>query len=268
MAGSMPSEQIDLLVAGYVLGDLDAEESEEFQRLLAADPAIAQEVARLQNALELSFALSDITPPDHLRDAILNASQATADPSPTLQREGAISSERNSVGNVRSLANRIAGRQVLELVAAGLIIALGVNNYQLRQSQQSQQMLQTPVQPQNRLTYALRSTTPDLPASATVAVDSERLKATLTAKSLPPLPPGKVYALWTVLKPGAPFTADPKNAILMNVFQVDAEGNASQSLAVPDVYRSREWIAAVAVTVEDAAAPQKHQSEPILVATS
>ncbi|MBW4539961.1 MAG: anti-sigma factor [Myxacorys chilensis ATA2-1-KO14] len=252
MAGSLPSEEIELLVAGYVLGDLDAEEAEEFQRLLATDPAIAQAVAQMQDGLELSFAPSEVAPPAHLRDTILNANRAS---------HASRVSAAPSLFSTRQFPIRL--RQILELLAAGLIIALAINNYQLRQSQQASQSL---VPSQNRLTYALRSTTPDLSAVATVAVDSDSLEGTLTAKNLPPLPPGKVYALWTVLKPGAPFTTDPQNAILTNVFQVDAQGNAAQALTVCDVHRSREWVAAVAVTVEDAAAPQKHQNKPILVA--
>lgn len=63
MARSMPSEQLQLLIAGYVLGDLSSEEVEEFEQLLANDSAIADEVARMQKALEISYAPPEVAPP-------------------------------------------------------------------------------------------------------------------------------------------------------------------------------------------------------------
>ena len=57
MARSIPSElseHLQLLIAGYVLGDLDLNEATEFEQILTADPAIAAEVAQMQQALELS----------------------------------------------------------------------------------------------------------------------------------------------------------------------------------------------------------------------
>ncbi len=82
---------------------------------------------------------------------------------------------------------------------------------------------------------------------------------------MPALPPDKVYVLWTVLKKGAPFTTDKKNAILTEVFGVDAKGNVSKQITVPEAYRTKDLIAAIAVTMEDATAPQKHAGAPILI---
>ncbi|WP_421656795.1 anti-sigma factor [Leptothermofonsia sp. ETS-13] len=79
------------------------------------------------------------------------------------------------------------------------------------------------------LTYALAATKTESNASAVVVVNPNNLEATLEVKNLPPLPPGKVYALWTVLEPNAPFTKDEKKAILTEVFQVDDRGNFSQT---------------------------------------
>ena len=48
MTESTPSEHIQELLAGYVLGDLSPEEAEELKQLLDRDPTIADEVNQLQ----------------------------------------------------------------------------------------------------------------------------------------------------------------------------------------------------------------------------
>ncbi|MGG6265969.1 anti-sigma factor [Leptolyngbya sp. AN03gr2] len=240
MPPSMSSEHLELLIAGYVLGDLDPAESAEFERLLAQNPAIAQEVEEMQQALEVTYDPPEVTPPAYLRSAILNASVAPR--------------------RVRTRRS-IPWNGILNVIAAGLILTLGMNNYSLHRS-----LLQ--YQAENRelkdIVFALQGTERAKTASAKFEVDPNRLEATLTVQNLPPLPPGKVYALWTVLKPEAPFTVDSQNAILTVAFTVDAQGNATQSIPVPKVYRTGELVTRVAVTAEDAAAPQRHEGKAVL----
>lgn len=237
MPPSMSSEHLQLLIAGYVLGDLDPAEAAEFERLLEQNPAIAEEVEQMQQALGLAYDPPEVAPPARLRSAVLNAT-------PT-------------VGTRRSMR----WSQMLNVAAAGIILVLGINNYSLRQS-----LLQSQAETQrlNELVYALRGTERAKAASAQFEVNPNTLEATLTVQNLPPLPPGKVYALWTVLKPEAPFTMDNQNSILTVAFTVDAQGNATQSMPVPKVYRNGELVTRVAVTAEDAAAPQRHQGKAVL----
>ncbi len=248
MAMSMPSEELQLLMAGYVLGDLSPDEAAEFERLLGQDPAIAAEVAQLQKALETSYAPPELMPPPHLRAAIL----AKAD-------------EVQSGPTISRTRRFLSWRTGLELAAAGLIGALGVNNYRL---QQALQISQAETQQYAALTYVLDATRSESQASATVVVNPNTLEATITVKNLPPLPPGRVYALWTVVKPDAPFTTDRHQAILTEVFQVDAQGEFSQTIAVPKAYRAQEQVAKVAVTIENSDAPQQHTGTPILITGS
>lgn len=251
MARSIPSEQLQLLIAGYVLGDLSPDEVKEFEQILADDSAIADEVARMQKALEISYAPSEVTPPTHLRSAILTANAHLANPK---------SSPRPHL-NLRSRRSFL-WRRTIEVAAVVLIVGLGISNYRLRQSLQA---VQTEIRQSHTLIYSLRAKEANANASATVAVNPNNLEAVLTVKNLPLLPPGKVYVLWTVLEQGVPFTTDNKNAVLTEVFQVDADGNASQAIVVPKVYRSKDLVSAVAVTVEDAASPQRHEGKPILI---
>jgi anti-sigma-K factor RskA len=245
---SMASEELQLLIAGYVLGDLSPEEAAEFERLLAQNPAMAEELAQMQKALETAYTPPEVTPPAHLRLAILSNIRAV----------------NPEIGVPVTTRTRITipWRSVMEVAAAALIAALALNNYRL---QQALQMAQTETKPYTPLIYTLDSTKADSKASATVVVNPNNLEATIAVKNLPPLPPGRVYALWTVLKQDAPFTTDEKEAILTETFQVDERGNFSQTIAVPKAYRSKELVTKVAVTVEDANAPQRHAGAPIII---
>jgi anti-sigma-K factor RskA len=261
MARSMPSEpseHVQLMLAGYVLGDLDPDEATEFEQLLARDPAIAQEVAQMQQALELSYAPAELPPPAHLRSAIMAAQ--VAEMPPTRSSRPATKSNRVS----------FPWTSAMGAAAAVLIVVLGVNNYQLRQALQTAQTSPSDSPTldsltSDLLTYVLERTEAVEDASATVVVNPETLEADLAIQNLPPLPPEKVYVLWTVLEQGAPFTTDDKAAILTEVLDVDAQGNVSQTIAVPSVYRSQELVSRVAITVEDAAAPQRHEGAPVMI---
>jgi hypothetical protein len=72
--------------------------------------------------------------------------------------------------------------------------------------------------------------------------------------------------MWTVLEPNAPFTTDDKDAILTEVFRVDEQGNFTETVPVPVVYRVEGVVTNVAVTIEDAAAPQLHVGAPVVIA--
>lgn len=250
MARSMPSEHIELLIAGYVLGDLDRDEAAEFERLLGENPAIAQEVVRMQEALELTYTPPVVEPPAHLRSAIMNANVHEATP------------RRSSDFGVRASRSPFPWGMTAGVAAAVLIVALGVNNYRLWQALE---VARTETQQLDILTYSLQGTKAANPASATLVVNPNNLEARLKVKDLPPLPFGKTYVLWTVLRQGAPFTTDDKAAILTEVFNVDAQGNVSRTITVPEVYRSKELVAKIAVTMEDAASPQNHKESPILI---
>ena len=79
------------------------------------------------------------------------------------------------------------------------------------------------------------------------------------------MPADRVYALWTVTAADAPATKDDKNAILTAVFTVDEAGDQIEKIVLPGVFRDRSEVQAIAITVEDASAPQAHESSPILI---
>lgn len=70
-------QDIQELAAGYVLGDLDSAEAEEFRALLAELPELAAEVAALQEALAMMpYGLDEAEPEEDLRSQILVAAQS------------------------------------------------------------------------------------------------------------------------------------------------------------------------------------------------
>ncbi|MBD1913422.1 MULTISPECIES: anti-sigma factor [unclassified Leptolyngbya] len=248
MKEPLSAEALQELIAGYVLYDLTPEESELLEGLMANNPAIATEVARMQQALEVSYEVAELAPPAHLQEAILAASTA---PEPSVV----------TLSKPVPLMRPARRFPAWGAVAAATIVALGISNGVLWRSLQTtrQQLDQA-----EAVILALQPTDSQVSGNVTVAVNPENLAATLTAENLPPLPSGKVYVLWTVLEPDAPFTTDAKNAILTQTFTVDARGQSSEQLVMPAAYRSTE-LAAIAITVEDASAPQRHQSKPILI---
>lgn len=248
MIRSMSSEPSQLLIAGYILGNLDAQEAAEFEQLLRDDPAIVSELTEMQNTLEFAYNSAEVLPPSHLRTLVLKNND-------------------QPIGSVLNFFTRsFRWNRAIGMAAAAVIVVLSINNYRLWSTLQAiQQTPQSGSQLDSKtLTYRLLGTNSSVGA-ATMVVNSNTLKANLTAQNLPPLLSGKTYVLWTVIKADAPFTKDEKAAILTKVFKVDDQGNASQTIIVPEVYRSQDLVVKVAVTVEDAAKPQNHTGTPVLI---
>lgn len=240
------SEDQKLLMAGYVLGDLNQEEGQLLEQLLAANPHLQTDLAALQQSLEVTYG-SEISPPVRLKSAVLSAVH------PVPER----------AGNRRFMLQWAVGG--LGMAAALLAAALGLQNYTLRQALQARQSAPIAQSETEPLTFELKAEQNSQSGEVTLIVYPDESSAELRAQGLPPLPEGEVYALWTVVRDDAPVTTDRKNAILTAVFTVDEAGRQSQQITVPGVYRDRSLLKAVAVTIEGAAAPQKHQSDPILI---
>ncbi|NJO11461.1 MAG: hypothetical protein HC873_19495, partial [Leptolyngbyaceae cyanobacterium SL_1_1] len=130
MTGLVPPEYQQLLIAGYVLGDLGPEEAAAFEQLLAADPSLIREVEQMQQALEMAYA-AETPPPAHLKASILSAYELA---------QTAVAAPRRST-RVVALSGWIKG---LGAIAAALIIGLVIDNYTLRRSLQAVRDVSTP----------------------------------------------------------------------------------------------------------------------------
>ncbi len=276
MTGSLSPEQRQLLMAGYVLYDLSAEEAARLEALLTEHPELRDELAQLQTTWEAACEMVPQAPPIHLRDAILQAATLGQQPlaavaSPDLSSDSppsaalTVADSPQAVQHGRSsvvVGPRYWWWKGLGAAAALLIVGLSVSNLMLWRALQAVR----PTTPAGEtLTVTLGDPTAT-PAAAEVQINPQTLEGSLTVENLPPLEPGQVYVLWTVVDPNAPITVDDKNAILTTVFTVDEQGRQSQAIDLPSVYRGDpSLIRAVAITQESADAPQAHRSAPILI---
>lgn len=245
MSEVVTSEEKQLLMAGYVLGDLSQKESQLLAQLLAENPHLQTDLAVLQQSLEMTYG-SEISPPARLKSAVMVAVNTVP------KRED----DRHFTKWVTS---------GLGIAAALLVAALGLQNYSLRQALQTRQLEPTAQSDTEPLTFALKAEQGSQSGEVALTVRPDESLAELRAQGLPPLAEGKVYVLWTVVRDDVPVTTDRKNAILTAVFTVDEAGRQSEQITVPGVYGDRSLLKAVAVTIEDAAAPQAHQADPILI---
>lgn len=277
------SEQ-QMLLAGYILGDLSSEEALSFDRLIKADRQFVEaELVQLQQSVETIYG-EEIAPPDYLKNRTLLAvtpanAQANAQTGSVFSnRLSSRKTEREIAAVSRRLSfPRWTALGGLGLATAGLIVAMGFQNYGLRRSLQALQSAPTEQPVTETLTFALApvegapkgtqagETTGKIAGEIKIVVDPIKLTGFVETKNLPPLKADKVYALWAVVAEDAPVTKDSQNAILTAVLPVTVAGSETQQIAIPSVFRDRALVKAVAITVEDAAAPQRHQASPLFI---
>ncbi|HLO49215.1 MAG TPA: anti-sigma factor [Kamptonema sp.] len=202
MTEPLVPERLEELMAGYVLGNLNPEEAEELTRLLTENPALATEVDRLQEVLEvMPYALPEIAPPSHLYSAIMEAATTTnvAVKNPT------ISENPNSLPQKKLKLLPIRWSLIVGSVAALLALAVGLDNYRLRQQitkLEAQVVRQKDViamlqQPNTHL-VSLKGMAQASAASGSIVITPGEPKAVLILKNLPVLPSGQFYQLWSV----------------------------------------------------------------------
>lgn len=118
-------EQLEHLLAGYVLGDLTPEEAARVYQLIESDPDLAAEVHHLQSTLALlPLSLPSAKPPEKLRSRIL---QAARDPN------SAEISKSKSKFNTWIKTHKWKLAIVWGSLAAVLLAGLGIETYRLHQ---------------------------------------------------------------------------------------------------------------------------------------
>lgn len=244
------SERIQMLVAGYVLGELSSDEAAELTRLMTEHPSLIEDIAELQDVSEFMQDITEVAPPPTLRSKVLRSDVRPAKP----QKKPDSTSP-----------HRLSWSRVGNAIAAVLVVALGVNNYRLWQTLTAERAKSAQVNPGDAqpLTYAL--TSPANPGTASIVVDPATLEAQLTAQNLIPLPSDKVYAVWTLPQPDVPVTTNANGAILADVFRVSAQGDAVTTLSIPAVHRRPGAVAKMAISIEEATSPQQNTGSVVLL---
>ncbi len=247
MSEPLFSESIDPLAAGYVLGDLDREETERFEQRLATDPELAQEVSRLRVVLEeVLYGLNEVKPPQQLRASILqSANSSTRFPvAPSV-------TTRQSTSRRRLLPwNKIMGS-----IAALFMLALGINNYQLRQELIHTQEVSALLQQSETRLFSLKGLQTAKQAQGSFVLNLDQQKGVLAVQNLPTPPAGKVYRLWAVVD---------KDKIPCGQFSVNHQGAVLEKFSMPaDFYEA--GITAFLVTLEPSEATRQPVGPTVMV---
>lgn len=254
------------LAAAYALGALDAEETARFERALADDPSLADEVAAYTEVAGLmGSAATGATPPAQLRARVV-ASAGTA-------ASGTATDTGTDAGTVRSLAD--ARRRAPEAptaparpglvwwgALAAAVALLAATSLQLRRTATDLEAARTALAERGRradsLAQRLAAREATLNAILEPAVqlvkltpggvdggviqlfvDRDRGRVLLHAFRLPPVPAGSRYQLWFV-RPGAA----PVPSV---TFQTEATGHGMvEQIALPP----GEFPAVAAITIE------------------
>ena len=163
------------LAVDYVLGELSHEDAATFERRLAGDPELAEEVRRLRATLGLLPFAMVTEPPPHLRARVLAAGRASA-PART------------------SAPRRVVWSRFAAAAAAVLALAFGFDAYRVRRDLALERELTATLREPNVVrSFALAGTGG---AYGTVALDLDAKRGAVVVKGLRALPPGERYRLW------------------------------------------------------------------------
>lgn len=178
----IPQSQIDALLAGHALGDLDSDEREQLAALLQQNPSLQQRLDEFRTTLELlPLALpATAPPPPRLRQRLLAGTTAPNRERPTVR-------------------DRQAGGWLVPTLLGAALLVLGLQLHQTRQqvAQLQEQLLPaaTTLQAVNRR-LPLRAMDPTNRAGGEVLVTGNPAHNMLVIDSLPPLSTHQTYRLW------------------------------------------------------------------------
>lgn len=225
MSDTQLPNDLEELLAGYVLDDLSPEEVQKVEQLLSDDPTLVLEVKRLQEAFDLlPYALNEVEPPPQLRQAILEQMSPTIAPKPI------------------PWAKIIAGTTAL------VALFLGLDNVRLRQElklAQNQRNVINVLQQAGTRVFSLVGTDKANQASGNIAIDPQTRKAVIIFQNLPTAPEGQIYRLWAIIDDKKIACAD---------FRASAEGKVLEEFSLPvDVCGSSR--STLAVTLEPLPSP-------------
>jgi anti-sigma-K factor RskA len=236
------SEPLDVsedVLVQYVLGELRRDEAQELERRLGDDSALAAEVWRLRQVLDLMPYASIAEPPPALRGRILDAATT---------RQARTAKPR--------APRRIVWSRFAAAAAAALAVAFGVDAYRTRQELALQREVTATLQEPNVLrSFAMAGTGTAAGAVGRVALDLDAKRGAVVLKGLPVLPSGEVYRLWAKV-------AD--KSVPCGQFTTSREGTVVAQFVVP-VESYTAPIANLFLTVEPSSLPEAPTGPTVMV---
>lgn len=217
------------LLAGYTLGNLAPEEVEAVQQLLREHPELSAEVDRLQEVLALiPYNVPEQEPPEHLKNSILAAAEADQGIPQLFEEPLASSSETRISQSAKTSPRRnlIRWFGVGSVMAAVALLALGVDNYRLRQAAQTNRAIIATLQQPGATLYTLEGTENAAQASGSIVVAPNQ-QVLVVAQNLPALPEGQSYRLWAL-------TASAKQPTYCGQFNTSTVGTVSTLWTAPE----------------------------------
>lgn len=242
MSNNYESYNLEEILAGYVLGNLEEQELTWLNEQLTMNPQLKQQINELETTLTLMpYSLPHNIPSSDLRSKICN------------QLTNSNQSKYSQVSKINRLAWIITG-----IAALGSLL-LGINNYSLRQQiasnhnqlqQQQQELISLLRQPNNRL-VSLQGLEKLPRASGSLFIATQEKKAVLALQNLAPLSGTKVYRLWAVSQEKttgcANFIPDKKGIV-----HLELSNNALKDAN------------SILITIEPEADTQQPQGSPIM----
>jgi anti-sigma factor RsiW len=226
----MSHSELEELAAGYVLGALEPDDEQAFQRHLEGCPTCQANVRELEAVVgELAYSAPPVDPPDTvwagIRRQIMPEARRGAVPGPAATAAGQGGSAPGGPGTTPGgTAGARRGLRLGPGLAAAaailLVVVLSLWNLNLRDQNAVQRdriaALERATQLANDPTAKLVALddNPAAPPGAQAAVIASTLedRGVLLIENLPPLQRGRVYELWGI--PAGGMTADAEKAVV------------------------------------------------------
>jgi anti-sigma-K factor RskA len=250
---SLSDDDIMDLLAAYALGALDQDEIAQVSALLVQRPELRATLAELRAAADqLPYALPEATPPDDLRQRVLD--RATG----------------RSTGAAPAAPARLAGRARAWVLSLGALAVMAVlaavigwtqfatTRSDLANAQEQVAELQGEIgQLQAQVAAAQKVVASMGGDGGSGAILQTRSGDTLLVAQLPPLQPGRVYQLWRIQGNNPPASA--------GTFTVSSQGYGQAALEGAQQPAAGET---VAVTNEPDGGSTGPTTQPLIVGTS
>ena len=246
------SDEFQELAAGYILDDLDEDQSDEIERSMQTDEALRQELQELQAVMGiLANDAPPMQPPAYLRDRILQAAALEMSTTPeVVTTPEVIETPRNP------------WRNIITILAILSTLVLAFDNFRLRQQfsfaqkQEIERVANLLQQPNSRLVALTGNQQVSQSAGTLLFTPGKWEEVVLSLKDLPPLPPGEIYRLWLKL--------NNDQTIYCGEFNTNEKGSVFIRLNPPQLPPKGIKATELFVTVNQAASPLEPNQNKVM----